>query len=161
MEIQGIELAHRYAKLFRVYHGHWTFTTIGWVRITRLIQFLLHNELGTQLSSTLSFETIYKAQLVRDLRRLLIPNREFKLKYRNCLRPVAIDEADFEGDPQILRFEDDPGLQSAVCAGVDRSRKAGRQYWANFLLAKTRDRSSFSLNLFAIETNGHRKLKAE
>ena len=81
-------------------------------------QFLLHKELSSHLSTTISFETVLKALLVGDGRQLLIANKEFQPKYRNGLRPAEIYEADFEVDPQFVCFEDDHGFEPAVRAGV-------------------------------------------
>ena len=133
LEIQGIELAHRYAKLFRAYCE----TVVGQrpllleYGLTQEIQFLLHSELSAQLSTTLSFETVYKTLLVGDSRPLIHANDKFQLKYRDGLRAGDIYEADFEVDPQFLCFEDDQAFEKAVRMGGKRTGKAERQYLAN------------------------------
>ena len=81
--------------------------------------------MSAQLSTTISFEKVYKALLVADGRQLLLANNEFQPKYRNGLGPVEIYAADFEVDPQFLCFEDDLGFELAVRAGVERPGKAG------------------------------------
>ena len=134
LEIQVIELAHCYAKIFRTHYE----AIIG--RSPLLLeyglsqerQFLLHNELSAQLATTIFFERVYNALLVRDGRQLLIANKEFQLKYRDGLRPAELYQAEFEVDPHFLCFEDEPVFEIAVRAGVERPLKAGRQYLANF-----------------------------
>ena len=118
LEIQGIELAHRYAKPFRAYYA----ATLGrsplWLEygLTQQSKVRLRSELSVQLSTTISFETVYKALLVGDGRQLLPANKDFQPKYRNGLRPVEISDADFEVDPQFLCFEDEQALEIAVLA---------------------------------------------
>ena len=92
LEIQGIELAPRYPKVYRAYCT----ATVGQppllleYGLTQESQFLLHSELSAQLSTTISFETVYKALLVGDGRQLLLGNKEFQLKYRDSLRAAEI-----------------------------------------------------------------------
>ena len=129
--------------------------------LTQESQFLLHNELSPHLSSTISFEIVYKALLVGDGRELLLPNKEFQLKYRNGVRPAAIYAANFEVDPQFQFFEENPGFDPAVGAGVERSGKGARQYLANFFGPKRERRAPIPLIYFAIQTTGLKKLNAE
>ena len=129
--------------------------------LTQESQFLLHSELSDRLSTTISFETVYKALLVGDGRQILHANDEFEVKYRDGLRAADIYEADFEVDPQFLCFEDDPAFEKAVRTGVKRSGKAGRQYLANFFGPKRETGAPIPLIYFAIQTTDHKKLKAE
>ena len=117
--------------------------------------------MSAQLSTTISFETVYKALLVGDGRQLLQANKEFQLKYRDGLRAAEIYEADFEVDPQFFCFEDDPTFEIAVRAGVQRPGKAGRQYLANFFGPKRETGAPFPLIYFAIQVTDPKKLKAE
>ena len=79
LEIQGIELAHRYAKIFRAYCD----AVVGQRQLlleyglTQESQFLLHSELSAHLSTTISFETVYKVLLVGDCIQRLSANGKF------------------------------------------------------------------------------------
>ena len=64
---------------------------------TQESQLLLHIELSSQLSTTMSFERVYRALLVGYGR--LLTNKEFQSNYRDGLRPAEIYEADLEVDP--------------------------------------------------------------
>ena len=163
LEIQGIELAHRYAKIFQAYNA----AILGRspllleYALTQESQFLLRNELRAQLSTTISLDPVYKALLVGDGRQLLLANKEFQPKYSERQRPVEIYEADFEEDPQFLCFEDDPAFEIAVRAGVQRPGKAGGQYLANFLGGKRDAGTPIPLIYFSIQETDPKKLKAE
>ena len=160
LQIQGIKLAHTYTKIFRAYYE----AILGRSKeygLTQESQFLLHNEVSAQLSTTISFETVYKALLVGDVRQLLRENNEFQPKDRNGLRPAEIYDADFKVDPQFLCFEDDPAFEIAVHAGIQRRGKPGRQYLANFFWPKRETGSPILVIYFAIQTTDPKKLKAE
>ena len=132
LQIQGIKLAHTYTKIFRAYYE----AILGRSKeygLTQESQFLLHNEVSAQLSTTISFETVYKAPLLGDGRQLLLANKEFPAKYRNCQVPAENYEAYFEVDPKFLCFDDDQAFEITVLWGVERPGKAGRQYLPNFL----------------------------
>ena len=68
LEIQGIELAHRYAKIFRAYHLAVTGHTPQLLEygLTPEAQYRLRNEVPERLSATPSFEAVYKALLGGD-----------------------------------------------------------------------------------------------
>ena len=163
LEIHVIELAHPYVKIFRAYCE----AAVGQrpllleYGLTQESQFLLHSELSARLSTTISFETVYKALLVGDDRQLLTANEKFQLKYRDGLRAADIYEAVFEVDPQFLSFADDPEFEKAVRTGVKLSEKAGRQYLANFFGPKRETGAPIPLIYFAIQTTDPKKLKAE
>ena len=76
LEIQGIELAHRYAGIFRAYHmavtGHIP-QLLEYV-LTQEAQFRLRNEEPDRRSATFSFEAVYKALRVDDGRQVLPAN---------------------------------------------------------------------------------------
>ena len=143
--IQWIELAHRYAKVFRHYYE----ATLGrspliWkYGLTKESQFLLRSELTAQLSTSISFETVNKALLVGDGRELLIANKQILPKERDGLRAAEIFEEDFKLDTQILCFEDEPAFSIPVLAGVQRPGKTGRQYSANFFDPKREAATQF------------------
>ena len=160
--IQGIELAHRYAKIFRAYcdAGAVQRPLLLDYGLTQESQFLLHSELSAHLSTTISFETVYKALLVGDGRQILPANDKFEVKYRDGLRAAEIYKEDFEVDPQFLCFEDDPAFEKAVRTGVKRPGKAGRQYLANFFAPKREAGVPIPLIYFAIQTIDPKKLKA-
>ena len=82
LEIQGVDLAHRYAKIFRAYHMVVSkqFPLLMEYGLTQESQFHLHQQLGINLSSTASFEMVYKVILVGDGRQLLLPDANFQLE---------------------------------------------------------------------------------
>ena len=87
LEIQRVELAHRYAKIFRAYD-----IVVG-KESPLLMQFCLTHESqlrlleqqASHISSTVSFEAAYKPLLIGEGRELLPPNSAFQLEYRNSL----------------------------------------------------------------------------
>ena len=82
--IQGVVLAHRYVRIFRAYHLLVAKRTplVMENGQTQESQVRLH-EVGPHLSSTGSFEAVYKALRFRQL---VPPNPAFQVEYRNCLR---------------------------------------------------------------------------
>ena len=82
--------------------------------LTQEGQFRLHRQLGPHLSSTNSFEIVYKPLLVGDGSQLLPENPTFQLEYRNGLRAAEVYADDFEVDPPFLSFEVDPKFEAAV-----------------------------------------------
>ena len=82
LEIQGVEPALRYAKIFRAYQ------LVVAKRSPLLMvyglkqesQFRLHQQLGAHLSRTVSFEEVDKTIPGGDGRKLLPPNPQFKLE---------------------------------------------------------------------------------
>ena len=82
LEIQGVELAHRYAKIFRAYHIVVAKRSPLLMEdgLTQESQFRLHEQLGPHRSTTIYFEAVYKALLVGDGRYLLPPNPAFHLE---------------------------------------------------------------------------------
>ena len=82
LEIQGIELAHRYARIFRAYHMAVT-THIPQLLeygLTQESQYRLRDEVTDCLSATVSFEDVYKAVLVGDGRQVLPANTRYVLR---------------------------------------------------------------------------------
>ena len=76
LEIQGIELPHRYARIFRAYHMDVT-THIAQLLeygLTQESQYRLRDEVSDCLSATVSFEDVYKAVLFGDGRQVLPAN---------------------------------------------------------------------------------------
>ena len=88
LEIQGVELAHRYAKIFRAYHAVVAkrYPHLMESGLTQVSQFRLHQQLCAHLSSTVSYEMVYKAILVGDGRHVLRPNSAFQVVYQNGIR---------------------------------------------------------------------------
>ena len=124
-------------------------------------QYLLHNELSSQLSTTFFFETVYNPLLVADGRQRLPANMEFQPKYRDGRGAPEIYEADFEVDPQFLSFEDEAVFEIAGHAGVQGPGKAGRQYLAKYLGPKRETGVPIPLINLAIPTTDPKKLKAK
>ena len=88
LEVEGIEFAHRYVKIFRSYH------MVVAARSPILLdyglrqesQFRMHDEQSPPLSTTNSIEAVYKALPVGDEGQQLPSTAAFQLKYRNGLR---------------------------------------------------------------------------
>ena len=160
LEVQGIELPHRYAKIFRAYHmaitGHTT--QLLEYGLTQDGKYRLHYELNPLLSTTVSFETAFQVLLVCDGRQLLPRSTEFELKYRNDVRPPEAYAADFEPDPQFLCFAEDPRLEGAVRQGFEGTGK--RQYLANFFRPTRETGAPIPVIYFAIQVAYPIKLKA-
>ena len=87
VEIQTVELAHRYANIFRSYNVVVAnrCPLLMEYGITQESRFRLHQQLGAHLSSTVSFEKEYKVIIVGDGRQVLPPNPAFHWEYRNGL----------------------------------------------------------------------------
>ena len=81
---------------------------------TQEIQFRFQERWSPHLSSTGSFEAVYKAILLGHGRQLLPSNPAFQLEYRNGLRAAEAYEEDFQVDQRFFSFEEDPKFEAAV-----------------------------------------------
>ena len=104
LEKQGRELPHRYGTISRAYQVVVAkqFQLLMEYGFTQERQFWLQELLGPHLSSTGSFEAVYKALLVADGRQLLPPNPAFQLEYRNGRLAPEADAENIPVEPRWL-----------------------------------------------------------
>ena len=124
LEMQVVELAHRYAMVFLAYNVVVAkrCPLLMEYGLTQESQFHLPQQLGTLLSSTASFEMVYKLILVGDGIQLLRQNPAFPVEYRNALREVEAYPADIQVDPLFLSCEEDPKFEVAASKGVEERK---------------------------------------
>ena len=98
LEMQGIELAHRNAKIIRAYHMAVTAHAPHLLEygLTQESQYRLRDEVTDCLSATISWEDVYKAVLVGDGQQVLAVNTRYVLKYKNGYRLAEIFEKRFQ-----------------------------------------------------------------
>lgn len=115
LEDQGLELENRKATMFR--RTRWTLVgqSPGLLQygLTRESQFRVDEQLCPHLSSTSSFEAVYKALLGGEGRLLLPQNLAPKLGYRNGLVEAEANSHEFELNTRFLPFEEDSKYEAA------------------------------------------------
>ena len=118
LEIQGIELAHRYAKIFRAYHMSLKSHTPQLLEygLKQDVQSRLRENVSPYLSTTISFETVYKALLGGDGRQLLPPTPRLCWNTEMAYVRLQSTRRKFQPDWQYLGFEEDP-FEEAVRQG--------------------------------------------